>query len=42
MKELFGLYQIILENRIIFRENYLSQRDYKNIIYLGLRLEEFG
>jgi hypothetical protein len=41
MKELFVLYKIILENKIIFRENYLSQWDYKNIVYLGLRLEEF-
>lgn len=42
MKELFVLYKIILENRIIFRENYLSQWDYKNIVYLGLRLEEYA
>ena len=41
MKELFNLYKVILGNRIIFRENYLSQWDYKNIIYLGLRLEEY-
>ena len=41
MNELFSLYKVILNNKIIFRENYLSQWDYKNIIYLGLRLEEF-
>lgn len=41
MQELFGLYKVLLNNRVIFRENYLSQWDYKNIVYLGLRLEEY-
>lgn len=42
IRELFDLYKIILGNRIIFRESYMSQWDYKNIVYLGLRLEEFN
>lgn len=42
IRELFDLYKIILDNRIIFRDNYMSQWDYKNIVYLGLRLEEYS
>lgn len=42
IRELFDLYKVILENRIIFRDSYMSQWDYKNIVYLGLRLEEYA
>ena len=41
IRELFELYKIILKNGIIFKEGYLSQFDYKNIVYLGLRVDEF-
>ncbi|MBC8046736.1 MAG: hypothetical protein H7Y00_08075 [Fimbriimonadaceae bacterium] len=40
IRDLFELYKIILNNKIIFRDNSLSQFDYKNIVYLGLRVEE--
>ena len=39
--ELFNLYKLLLENKIIFEGKYLSQWDYKNIVSTGLRLEEF-
>ena len=41
IRELFDLYKVMLKDRIIFKENYLSQFDYKNIVYLGLRISEF-
>ncbi|MBK7568265.1 MAG: hypothetical protein KBF42_04130 [Chitinophagales bacterium] len=41
IRELFDLYKVMLKDRIIFKENYLSQFDYKNIVYLGLRINEF-
>lgn len=40
IKELFELYKIILTNKIIFKDGGLSQFDYKNIVYLGLRVNE--
>ncbi|MBC8173871.1 MAG: hypothetical protein H7X71_08200 [Chitinophagales bacterium] len=40
IRELFDLYKIILHNKIIFKDNSLSQFDYKNIVYLGLRVDE--
>ena len=41
IRELFDLYKVMLKDRIIFKDNYLSQFDYKNIVYLGLRISEF-
>ena len=41
LKELFSLYKLLLENKIIFEEQYLPQWDYKNIVSLGLRIEEY-
>ncbi len=41
IKELFDLYNVMLKERIIFKDNQLSQFDYKNIVYLGLRSDEF-
>lgn len=40
IRELFELYKIMLSSKIIFKENSLSQFDYKNIVYLGLRVDE--
>ncbi len=41
IKELFDLYKVMLRDKIIFKDNQLSEFDYKNIVYLGLRSEEF-
>ncbi|MEO1438731.1 MAG: hypothetical protein AAFV80_24535, partial [Bacteroidota bacterium] len=41
LRELFDLYQIMLETRIIFADNELPPTVYKNVITLGLRLEEY-
>lgn len=38
IKELYELYKIMLHSKIIFKDNMLSQFDYKNIVYLGLRV----
>jgi tetratricopeptide (TPR) repeat protein len=38
IKELYELYKVMLANKIIFKDNLLSQFDYKNIVYLGLRV----
>lgn len=40
LKELFELYKLSLENKVIFEGELLSQWDYKNITTVGLRLEE--
>ena len=40
LRVLFDIYKIILNNRVIFNEGFLSQWDYKNIVTLSLRLEE--
>lgn len=40
LQELFELYQLSLENRVIFESGYLSQWDFKNITTVGLRLGE--
>jgi hypothetical protein len=36
--EILELYQLLLENRIIFQSGYLAQWDYKNIITVGTRI----
>ncbi|MEM6726476.1 MAG: hypothetical protein AAF598_20715 [Bacteroidota bacterium] len=41
LRELFDLYQIMLATRIILADNELPPTVYKNVITLGLRLEEF-
>ncbi len=40
-KEILKLYKKLLESKIIFEGNYLSQWDYKNIVTIALREEEF-
>jgi hypothetical protein len=40
-RELFDFYNIILREGIIFRDGKLTQWDFKNMVTLGLRLEEF-
>lgn len=40
IRELFDLYKLMLKDKIILRDNQLSQFDYKNIVYLGLRVGE--
>lgn len=40
LAELFRLYQSQLEQELIFEEGYLSEWHYKNIVTVGLRLEE--
>lgn len=41
LRELFELYKWLLESRILFEGEYLSQWDYKNIVSAGHRLEEY-
>ncbi len=41
LKELFELYQTLIDRRIIFKNDILSQWDYKNIVAVGLRLKAF-
>ena len=41
-RELFDFYNIILREGIIFRDGKLTQWDFKNLVTLGLRLEEYG
>lgn len=40
LQELFELYQLSLENRVLFEGEHLSQWDFKNITTVGLRLGE--
>ena len=41
LSEIFDLYKTLIENQIIYINGYLSQWDYKNIVSVGLRLEEY-
>ncbi|MEZ5013193.1 MAG: hypothetical protein R2794_02780 [Chitinophagales bacterium] len=41
IEELFELYKVMLRDKIILKDNLLSQFDYKNIVYLGLRVNAF-
>lgn len=41
LRELFELYRRVLERKIIFREGWLPPSDLKNIVVVGLRLEEY-
>ena len=40
-QEILSLYQFLLDKKIIFKNNYLTQWDYKNIITVGVRLGQF-
>jgi len=40
-RKLFDFYQLMLSGGILFREGKLTQWDFKNLVSLGLRLEEF-
>lgn len=40
-QEVLELYQFLLKQRIIFKNNYLTQWDYKNIVTVGVRLKAF-
>ncbi|MEX0813682.1 MAG: hypothetical protein WD048_15800 [Chitinophagales bacterium] len=40
LEKLFKLYKLLLEFNIIFEGKYISQWDYKNIVTVGLRLNE--
>lgn len=42
LNEIFKLYQQLLSNGVIFENEQLSQWDYKNIVTVGTRLEEYG
>ncbi len=41
LRDIFKLYQTLLNTGILFHNQILSQWDYKNIVVSGLRLEEF-
>lgn len=40
-KEILSLYQFLLDKQIIFKNGYLTQWDYKNIVTVGMRLKEY-
>jgi hypothetical protein len=40
LKDIFELYQLMVDNELIFEGNYVSQPDFKNIVTTGLRLGE--
>ena len=40
-KEIFELYKVLLEGKIIFKNGYLTQWSYINIITAGMRLKEY-
>jgi len=42
LKELFDWYKLLLKREIIFEGKQLSQFDFKNIVTVGLRMEEFA
>jgi hypothetical protein len=41
LEELFRLYQLQLENELLFRAGEMSHTDFKNIVTVSLRLKEF-
>lgn len=41
-REILELYKILLEKKIIFKEGYLTQWTYINIVTAGIRLKEFN
>ncbi|TND08641.1 MAG: hypothetical protein FD123_2145 [Bacteroidetes bacterium] len=40
-RTLFEIYKVILENKVLLSEGHLSQWDYKNIVTISLRQQEF-
>ncbi len=40
-QEILNLYQFLLDKKIIFKNGFLTQWDYKNIVTVGVRLKEF-
>ena len=42
LDKVFTLYKLLLEHDIIYEGQYISQWDYKNIVTVGLRLQEIG
>lgn len=42
LQELFDLYIALLEREIIFEENYILQQHFKNIVTVGIRLQQYG
>ena len=38
---LFGIYQKLLDSKLILEEGFLSQWDYKNIVAIGLRIHKY-
>ncbi len=41
LQEILAIYETLLQNELIFEDNYLSQWDYKNIVSVGLKLGKF-
>jgi len=41
-EEIFELYQLLLEQDIIFEHDYLSEKNFMNIVTVGLRLKDFS
>lgn len=41
-REIFELYQLLLEGETIFRNGHISQWTFRNVITAGIRLEEFN
>lgn len=39
--ELFGIYQEMIEQELIYYQGYISPNDFKNIVVLGVRLQEY-
>ncbi|MEL7530582.1 MAG: hypothetical protein AAFN10_04705 [Bacteroidota bacterium] len=39
--ELFGIYQEMIDQELIYYQGYLSPNDFKNIVVLGVRLQEY-
>ncbi|MEL6675010.1 MAG: hypothetical protein AAFR61_22575 [Bacteroidota bacterium] len=41
-REIFELYQLLIEHKIIFQQNQLPEAHYKNVVAIGSRLQEFS
>ncbi len=40
-REIFDLYQLLIAQEIIFEDGYLSERNFRNIITVGIRMNDF-
>ncbi|MBL0340377.1 MAG: hypothetical protein IPP71_05285 [Bacteroidetes bacterium] len=40
VKQLFKIYQLVIENKVLFTGDHLSQWDFKNIVVIGIRADE--